>query len=92
MKNRFLSTRNLIVLALTAVVSLAAAHLTDLVAWLLGSGPTSGWVVAADLVGLAACGGSAWLGVRSLRRLRRGRPVDARCCPVGAHSTGGTFN
>lgn len=70
MRDRLRTSRNLIIVALTAVVSLAAAHATDLAAQLLGSGPASGWAIAGNLAGLAACAGSAWLGVRGLRRLR----------------------
>lgn len=70
MKSRFLSPRNLVVLALTAVFSLAVGHMVDLGNQLLGPGPASSVVVIADLAGLATCAGSAWLGVRGLRRLR----------------------
>lgn len=72
MDNRLLTPRNLIVLALSAVFSLAAGHLVDLGTQILGPGPASTPAVIGDLAGLAACAGSAWLGVRGLRRLRCG--------------------
>lgn len=72
MKNRLLSPPNLIVLALSAVVSLAVGHLVSLAGQLVGPGPVSTLVVLGDLASLAACAGSAWLGVRALRRLRCG--------------------
>jgi hypothetical protein len=74
MDNRLLSPRNLIAFALSAVFSLAAGHLVDLGAQVLGPGPASTPAVVGDLAGLAACAGSAWLGVRGLRRLRCAPP------------------
>jgi hypothetical protein len=74
MKNKLLSRRNLIVLALSAVVSLAVGHLISLGTQVLGTGPASTLVVIGDLAGLAAYVGSAWLGVRGLRRLRCAPP------------------
>jgi hypothetical protein len=67
MKNRRITTNGLIILALTAVFSLAAAHLVDLGTQLLGSGPTSTFALVGDIAGLLACAVSAGFGLRHLR-------------------------
>ena len=74
MKNRLLSPYNLIVLALTGVFSLTVGHLLDLGTQLLGEGSASAVAVVGDLAGLVTCAGSAWLGVRGLRRLGSAPP------------------
>jgi hypothetical protein len=70
MKNRLITPYSLIVLALTAVVSLASGHLVDLGEQLLGSGPPSTLAIVGDSVGLIACAASAWFGIRALSRTR----------------------
>jgi hypothetical protein len=67
MKNRRITTNGLIILALTAVFSLAAAHLVDLGTQLLGSGPTSTFALVGDIAGLLACAVSARFGLRHVR-------------------------
>jgi hypothetical protein len=64
-KARF-SHRFLVPLAFTAVISLAAGHLTDLGVQVLGPGTASTPALIGDLTGLAACALSAWFGVRRL--------------------------
>ena len=68
MKNGRLTSSGLVILALTAVVSLAAGHLTDLGEQLLGSGPVSTLALVGDVLGLVACGISAWYGWRYISR------------------------
>lgn len=68
MRNKRLSTHTLIAVALTAVFSLAAAHLVDLGSQVLGSGGPSAPALVGDAVGLVACAVSAWYGLRRLRR------------------------
>jgi hypothetical protein len=70
MKNRIITPYGLIILALTAVVSLASGHLVDLGEQLLGSGPPSTPALLGDAAGLIACAVSAWFGVRALSRMR----------------------
>jgi hypothetical protein len=71
MRNRRLTPTGLIVIALTAVFSLAAGHATDLGAQLLSSGPPSTPALAGDVAGLIACAVSAGYGLRHLDRSRR---------------------
>jgi hypothetical protein len=68
MKNGRFTSSGLVVVALTAVVSLATGHLTDLGAQLLGSGPASTPALLGDVAGLIACGISAWYGRRYISR------------------------
>jgi hypothetical protein len=68
MRNGHLTPNGLIILALTAVFSLAAGHATDLGAQILGSGPASTPALAGDVVGLIACAISARFGWRHLGR------------------------
>jgi hypothetical protein len=70
MKKRLITPYSLIILALTAVFSLASGHLVDLGEQLLGSGPPSTLALVGDTVGLIACAVSAWFGVRALSRTR----------------------
>jgi TRAP-type C4-dicarboxylate transport system permease small subunit len=70
MKNGRFTSPGLVILALTAVVSLAAGHLTDLGEQLLGSGPVSTFALVGDVLGLIACGISAWFGWRYIARSR----------------------
>jgi hypothetical protein len=70
MKKRLITRYSLIILALTAVVSLASGHLVDLGEQLLGSGTPSALALVGDTVGLIACAVSAWFGVRALSRTR----------------------
>jgi hypothetical protein len=72
MMKRLYISRNLTVVLLTAVVSLAAAHLVDLGTMTFGSGPVSTWAVIGNLAGLAACAASAWFGARRLSLSRPG--------------------
>ena len=71
MKNFRFTSANLVLLALTAVVSLAAGHLTDLGDQLLGSGSPSTPALTGDVVGLIACAISVRYGMRHLARSRR---------------------
>jgi hypothetical protein len=76
MKNGRFTPNTLIVIALTAVVSLTAAHLVGLGEQILGSGPTSTFALVGNIAGLVACAGSAWFGVRRLSYSRAcGRQV-----------------
>jgi hypothetical protein len=59
MRNGRLTSDGLIIVALTAVFSLAAGHLTDLGAQVLGSGEPSTLVLVGDVAGLIACAISA---------------------------------
>jgi hypothetical protein len=68
MRNGRLTPNGLIILALTAVFSLAAGHLTDLGAQILGSGPASTPALVGDAAGLLACAVSARFGLRHLSR------------------------
>lgn len=68
MRNGRLTPNGLIVIALTAVFSLAAGHLIDLGAQILGSGPTSTLALVGDTAGLIACAISALFGLRHLSR------------------------
>ena len=68
MKNPRFSDRLLIPLALTAVISLAVGHLTDLGVQMLGSGPTSTPALIGDLAGLSACALCVWVGMRRVPR------------------------
>jgi hypothetical protein len=68
MRNGRLTSNRLIVIALTAVFSLAAGHLVDLGTQILGSCPTSTLALAGDVVGLIACVISARFGLRHLFR------------------------
>jgi hypothetical protein len=68
MRNGRLTSNGLIIIALTAVFSLAAGHLTDLGAQLLGSGPASTPALIGDGAGLIACALSARYGLRHLSR------------------------
>jgi hypothetical protein len=68
MRNGRLTPNGLIVIALTAVFSLAAGHLVDLGVQILGSGPTSTLVLVGDTAGLIACAISALFGLRHLSR------------------------
>jgi hypothetical protein len=70
MKNGRFTSSGLVILALTAVVSLAAGHLTDLGEQLFGSGPVSTPALVGDVLGLIACGISAWYGWRYISRAR----------------------
>jgi hypothetical protein len=70
MRNRALTSNGLIVIALTAVFSLAAGHLADLGAQLLGAGPALTPVLIGDGAGLIACALSALYGLRGLSRAR----------------------
>jgi hypothetical protein len=79
MKNARLTSSGLIILALTAVVSLAAGHLTDLGEQLLGSGPVSTPALIGDVAGLVACGISAAYGWRYTRRSQGCRGGAATC-------------
>jgi hypothetical protein len=66
MRNGRLTSTGLITIAFTAVFSLAAGHLTDLSAQLLGSGPASTPALIGDGAGLIACALSALYGLRRL--------------------------
>jgi hypothetical protein len=55
MTNGRLTPNGLIIIALTAVFSLAAAHLTDLGTRMLGSGAASTPALIGDVLGLLAC-------------------------------------
>jgi len=68
MRNGRLTPNGLIVLALTAVVSLAAGHLVDIGAQAFGSGPASTLALVGDIAGLIACAVSARFGLRRLLR------------------------
>jgi hypothetical protein len=68
MKNARLTSSGFVILALTAVVSLAAGHLTDLGEQLLGSGPVSTPALIGDVLGLIACCISAAYGWRYISR------------------------
>jgi hypothetical protein len=70
MKNGRISPNTLIIVALTAVVSLAAGHLVDLGTQVLGSGPASTPALIGDIAGLAACAISARFGWRHIGRSR----------------------
>jgi hypothetical protein len=63
---RHLTPHNLIILALTAVFSLAFAHMVDLGSQLLGAEPASTLALIGDAAGLLACALSARLGLRHL--------------------------
>jgi hypothetical protein len=66
MKNGSFTPTILIGIALTAAVSLTAAHLVGLGDQILGSGPTSTFALVGNIVGLITCAASAWFGVRRL--------------------------
>jgi hypothetical protein len=68
MRNGCLTSNGLIIIALTAVFSLAAGHLTDLGAQALGSGGPSTLVLVGDVAGLIGCAISARYGLRQLSR------------------------
>ena len=68
MRNGRLTPAGLMMVALTAVFSLAAAHLTDLGIQVLGSGPASTPALIGDVLGLLACAVSARFGFRRLSR------------------------
>jgi hypothetical protein len=68
MRNGRLASNGLIVIALTAVFSLAAGHLADLGAQLLGSGVPSTSALVGDVAGLLGCAISARYGLRQLSR------------------------
>ena len=68
MKNGRFTSNGLILVALTAVVSLAAAHLVGLGTQLLGSEPSSTFSLVGNIAGAIACAASAWFGVRRLSR------------------------
>jgi hypothetical protein len=70
MRNGRLTPNGLIIIALTAVFSLAAGHLTDVGAQILGSGPASTAALVGDVAGLIACAASARFGLRHLSRSR----------------------
>jgi hypothetical protein len=70
MKNGRFTPTILIGIALTAVVSLTAAHLVGLGEQILGSGPTSTLALVGNIAGLIACAASAWFGVRGLSRIQ----------------------
>lgn len=72
MKNGCFTHNALVVVALTAVVSLAAAHLVGLGDQVLGSGPTSTFALVGNIAGLIACAASAWFGVRQLAHMPAG--------------------
>jgi hypothetical protein len=69
MRNRCLTLDFLVIVALTAIFSLAAGHLTDLAAQIFSSGGPTTPALIGDVAGLIACAASALYGVRSLRRL-----------------------
>jgi hypothetical protein len=64
---KLITPHNLVVLALTAVFSLAAAHLVDLGSQVLGSGPASTPALIGDIAGLICCAVSAAYGLRRVR-------------------------
>jgi hypothetical protein len=66
MTKRICISDSLVVVLLTAVVSLASAQLVALGTEALGSGPVSTFAVVGNVAGLVACAGSAWLGFRRL--------------------------
>ena len=68
MRNGRLTPNGLIIIALTAVFSLTAAHLTDLGTQMLGSGAASTPALIGDVLGLLACAASARFGLRRLSR------------------------
>jgi hypothetical protein len=70
MRNGRLTPNTMIVIALTAVFSLAAGHLTDLGAQILGSGAPSTPALVGDVAGLIACAISAAYGLHRLSRSR----------------------
>jgi hypothetical protein len=70
MRNGRLTPNGLIIIALTAVFSLAAGHLTDLGARLLGSGAPPTLAVIGDVGGLIARAISALYGLRGPSRAR----------------------
>jgi hypothetical protein len=69
---KLITPHNLAVLALTAVFSLASAHLVDLGSQILGSGPASTPALIGDTAGLICCAVSAGYGLR--------RVLGARAC------------
>jgi hypothetical protein len=68
--NKHLTPRNLIVLALTVVFSLACAQAIDLGSQFLGSGPASTPALIGDAAGLLGCALSARFGLRRLHRVQ----------------------
>jgi hypothetical protein len=70
MKNGRITPDGLLILALTAVFSLAVGQLTDLGTQVLGSGPASTPALAGDVAGLIACAVSAHFGLRRVLRRR----------------------
>jgi hypothetical protein len=67
---KLITSHNLIVLAFTAVISLASAHLVDLGSQILGSGPASTPALIGDIAGLICCAISAAYGLRRVRGAR----------------------
>jgi len=68
MKNgRF--TPTILIVALTAVFSLGAAHLVGLGDAALGSGGTSTFALIGNVAGLITCALSAWFGLGRLSRV-----------------------
>jgi hypothetical protein len=67
MRNGRLTSNGLVIIALTAVFSLATGHLIALGTELLGSGPASTLALVGDIAALLACAVSARFGVRHLR-------------------------
>ena len=65
---KHLTPNNLIVLALTAVFSLACAQAIDLGSQILGSGTASTPALIGDAAGLLGCALSARFGLRRLYR------------------------
>ena len=70
MRNGRFTPDGLIIIALTAVVSLAVGRLTDLGTQILGSGSPSTLALLGDVAGLIACATSARYGLRHLSRSR----------------------
>ena len=68
MRNGRFTPNGLLIIALTAVFSLAAAHLTELGSQLIGPGAPSTPALVGDVAGLIACTISARYGLRHLSR------------------------
>ena len=68
MKNARFTSSGLVILALTAAISLAVGHLTGLGEQPLGSGPVSTPALIGNVVGLITCGISALFGWRYIAR------------------------
>jgi hypothetical protein len=68
MRSGRFTPNGLIVLALTAVVSLAAGHLVDIGTQIFGPGAASTPALVGDIAGLIACAISVRFGLRRILR------------------------